>query len=72
MTGLTITKKVRLDKQTAATLKRLSKMLNMTESGVLREALTKLDAAQDREQAIQALRELFPGPEPPKERYRFQ
>ncbi len=70
--NLTVTKKVRMDKATAGRLRHLAQALKMTESRVIREALHRYEVLQNREAAIQKLRELFPGPEPPKERHRFQ
>ena len=43
MPGLTVTKKVRMDKATAGKLRQLAQALEMTESGVIRDALHRYE-----------------------------
>ena len=71
MAALTVTKKVRLDRATAARLKLLAARMHTTESAVIRDALERLDQSQDRQKTIQRLQELL-GPEEPKIRFRLK
>jgi hypothetical protein len=72
MADRTVTKKVRLEKREATLLGRLAREKKVTESDVLREGLAKVALSCDRDEFVRRMKELFPGPEPPKERFELR
>lgn len=67
-----VVKKVRMDKQQAARLKRLARASGMSESDILREGLELMETVRARQANVGCLIALAEGPEPEKVRFELE